>query len=91
MERLAEESRYASIGRERLKIARDLHASLAHSMMALLHEMRLLRRLHTREPQSLGGELAEAEQMAHQGLSEARNAIAQMRDNAVRATGPVPR
>jgi signal transduction histidine kinase len=90
VERLAEESRYASIGRERLKIARDLHDTLAHSMMALLSEIRLLRRLHAREPDSLGAELARAEQVAHEGLTEARNAIAQMRDNAVRETGLGP-
>ncbi|MEA2648636.1 MAG: hypothetical protein QOG61_1071, partial [Candidatus Binataceae bacterium] len=40
--RLAEESRYAAIVRERLKIARDLHDTLAHSMMAMLSEVRLL-------------------------------------------------
>jgi signal transduction histidine kinase len=90
VQRLAEESRYASIGRERLKIARDLHDTLAHSMMALLSEIRMLRRLHARDPDSLGAELARAEQVAHQGLSEARNAISQMRDNAVRETGLGP-
>ena len=35
VERLAEETRYAAIARERLKMARDLHDTLAHSMMAL--------------------------------------------------------
>src|SRR3984957_3615596 len=45
VERLAEESRYAAVVRERLKIARDLHDTLAHSMMAMLSEVRLLRKL----------------------------------------------
>ncbi|MFI4890776.1 MAG: histidine kinase [Steroidobacterales bacterium] len=90
VERLAEESRYAAIVRERLQIARDLHDTLAHSMMAILSEIRLLRRLHARDPAALAGELERAEQVAHQGLTEARNAIAQMRANAVRETGLGP-
>src|ERR1019366_7910679 len=86
-ERLAEESRYASIVRERLNIARDLHDTLAHSMMAMLSEIRLLRKLQAHDPAAVPEELARAEQVAHDGLNEARSAIAQMRVNAVRDTG----
>jgi signal transduction histidine kinase len=88
--RLAEESRYAAIVRERLKIARDLHDTLAHSMMAMLSEVRLLRKLQAYDPASLPDELARAEEVAHDGLNEARTAIAQMRLNAVRDTGLGP-
>ena len=87
VERLAEESRYAAVVRERLKIARDLHDTLAHSMMAMLSEVRLLRKLQVHDPDSLREELARAEEVAHDGLNEARTAIAQMRVNAVRDTG----
>jgi signal transduction histidine kinase len=87
VERLAEESRYATIVRERLKIARDLHDTLAHSMMALLSEVRFLRRLHAREPHAVAEELVRAEDLARKGLQEARSAISQMRVNAVRDTG----
>ena len=90
VERLAEESRYAAIVRERLKIARDLHDTLAHSMMAMLSEIRFLRKLHARDPASLPAELARAEEVAHEGLKEARSAITQMRINAVRETGLGP-
>jgi signal transduction histidine kinase len=90
VQRLAEESRYAAIVRERLTIARDLHDTLAHSMMALLSEIRLLRKLQARDPAALARELATAEQIAHEGLQEARNAITQMRANAVRETGLGP-
>jgi signal transduction histidine kinase len=90
VERLAEESRYSAIVRERLKIARDLHDTLAHSMMAMLSEVRMLRRLHTHDPQSLAAELSRAEEVAREGLKEARTAIAQMRFNAVRDTGLGP-
>jgi signal transduction histidine kinase len=87
VERLAEESRYAAIVRERLKIARDLHDTLAHSMMAMLSEVRLLRKLQVHDPDALRDELARAEEVAHEGLNEARTAITQMRVNAVRDTG----
>jgi signal transduction histidine kinase len=90
VERLAAESRYASIVRERLQIARDLHDTLAHSMMAMLSEIRLMRRLHQRDPQALGEELQRAEEVAHTGLIEARKAITQMRSSAVRETGLGP-
>jgi signal transduction histidine kinase len=87
VERLAAESRYAAVVRERLKIARDLHDTLAHSMMAMLSEVRLLRRLHGHDPAGLAEELARAEEVARDGLNEARTAITQMRLNAVRDTG----
>jgi signal transduction histidine kinase len=90
VERLAEESRFAAIVRERLKIARDLHDTLAHSMMAMLSEIRLLRRLQTHDPAAVADELARAEKVAHEGLQEARTAITQMRVNAVRETGLGP-
>lgn len=90
VERLAEESRYAAIVRERLKIARDLHDTLAHSMMAMLSEVRLLRKLQAHDPAALPEELQRAEQVAHAGLNEARTAIAQMRVDAVRDTGLGP-
>jgi signal transduction histidine kinase len=90
VERLAEESRYAAIVRERLKIARDLHDTLAHSMMAMLSEIRFLRKLHSRDPGAMAAELAHAEEVAHEGLKEARTAITQMRVNAVRETGLGP-
>jgi signal transduction histidine kinase len=90
VERLADESRYAAIVRERLRIARDLHDTLAHSMMAILSEIRFLRRLQLRDPKALTKELARAESIAHEGLQEARRAITQMRVTAVRESGLGP-
>jgi signal transduction histidine kinase len=87
VERLAEDARYAAIVRERLNIARDLHDTLAHSMMAILSEIRYLRRLSAHEPHSVAEELARAEEVAHEGLKEARSAITQMRVSTVRETG----
>jgi signal transduction histidine kinase len=90
VERFAEESRYAAIVRERLKIARDLHDTLAHSMMAMLSEIRFLRKLQAHDPASVAAELERAEEVAHEGLKEARFAITQMRVTAVRDMGLGP-
>ena len=87
IQRLAEEARYAAVVRERLKIARDLHDTLAHSMMAMLTEIRLLKKLAETRPEALPDELIEAEKAAHQGLQEARAAIGQIRYNPVRDVG----
>lgn len=87
VERLSEENQYAAVVRERLRIARELHDTLAHSMMAMLTQIRLLRRFVDTNPGALREELARAEEAAQSGLDEARAAIAQMRYNAVRDTG----
>ncbi len=87
IERLAQQARYAAVARERLRIARDLHDTLAHSMMAMLTEIRVLRRLLATNPEAMTEELARAEETAHQGLEEARAAIIQLRFNPVRDAG----
>jgi signal transduction histidine kinase len=90
VERFAEESRYAAVVRERLKLARALHDTLAHSMMAIISEIRLIRRLQTHDPASVHDELGRAEKLAHDGLREARSAITQMRATTVREAGLGP-
>lgn len=90
VERLADEARYAAVVRERLRIARELHDTLAHSMMAMLAQVRILRKLHARDPAALADELEHAEQTARDGLREARSAITRMRFNGVRDVGLGP-
>jgi signal transduction histidine kinase len=86
--RMADEARHAAVTRERLRIARDLHDTLAHSLMALLTQIRLVRKLRGRMGAAeLDEELGRAEGVATTGLCESRAAIAQMRDNGVRDTG----
>ncbi|MDM0045920.1 histidine kinase [Variovorax dokdonensis] len=85
--RLAQESRDAAVVRERLRLARDLHDTLAHSMMAMLTEIRVLKRLAIARPEALPDELVRAEQAARDGLDEARRAIDQLRSNPVRDIG----
>jgi signal transduction histidine kinase len=87
IERLARESRDAEVVRERLRLARGLHDTLAHSMMAMLTEIRVLKLLATSRPDALPEELRRAEQAARDGLDEARRAIDQLRSNPVRDIG----
>ena len=88
IERLADESRHAAVTRERLRLARALHDTLAHSLMALLTQIRLVRKLHARlNASELDAELGRAEEVAASGLAEARAAITQMRRNGVSDAG----
>ncbi|KQP39896.1 sensor histidine kinase [Pseudorhodoferax sp. Leaf274] len=88
IEAMSEEARHAAVTRERLRLARDLHDTLAHSLMALLQQIRLVRKLRDRmAPQELADELGRAEEVAAAGLTEARAAITQMRHGTVRENG----
>lgn len=88
IERMAQEARHAAVTRERLRLARDLHDTLAHSLMALLTQIRLVRKLKDRLPAAeLAAEFERAEAVAASGLAEARAAITQMRHGSVRENG----
>lgn len=87
VERLAGESRQAALVRERLRLARDLHDTLAHSIMELLSEIRLMRKLADTDPAMLKEELARAEEAAREGLQRARKAISELRRDMVRDMG----
>lgn len=88
IERMAAETRQAAVTRERLRMARDLHDTLAHSLMALLTQIRLVRKLGPRmAPADLDAELERAEVATTTGLAEARAAITAMRSTSVRDTG----
>jgi len=91
IEQLADEARRTAVVRERLRIARDLHDTLAHSLMALLTQVRLVRKLRDRlAPDELDAELARAEDVAASGLAGARQAIGQMRRGGARDNGLGP-
>lgn len=88
IERLAADARRAAVTRERLRLARELHDALGHSLMALLTQVRMVRKLAGRwSPGQLDAELAEAEQVAATGLAEVRSAIGQMRETGLGDTG----
>ncbi len=80
IERMAEANRRAAITRERLRIARDLHDTLANSIVGLLLQIRTARKQLTRvDPTTLESELAQTEQSAREALAQARAAVGELR------------
>jgi signal transduction histidine kinase len=72
-----------AISRERNRMARDLHDTLAHSLSALTVQLEALRTLLSHDPAAARQALDEATELARHGLEESRRAIQALR------TGPV--
>jgi two-component system, NarL family, sensor histidine kinase DesK len=75
----AEVSRLAA-ERERLRIARDLHDLLGHSLTTVAVKAALARRLVPRDPERAAAEMADVESLARQGLADVRAAVAGYRE-----------
>ena len=87
IERMGHEARRVAVTRERLRISRDLHDTLAHSMLALLTQIRLVRKMSETQPELVEAELARAEAAAHEGLAHSRDAVVNLRYSPVREDG----
>ena len=87
VQRLSNETKIAAITRERLRMSRDLHDTLAHSMLAVLTQIKLIRKLQRLRPDSVAEELGFAEKAAEEGLALARQAVGDLRYYAVRDDG----
>jgi len=86
--RLSAESREIALTQQRLRFARDMHDTLAHSMMAVLTQIRLVRKVRKKlSDTEVEEELRRAEDVALNGLNEARNAITEVRSNNVQDHG----
>ncbi|QPF84577.1 hypothetical protein IC762_34100 [Bradyrhizobium genosp. L] len=79
LEAASAEVRFASLARTRLRLARDLHDTLVHSIVALLTQIRLIRHFLSVDPARVADGLATAEDAAASGLARAREAIARLR------------
>ncbi len=73
--------------RERNRLARDLHDTLAHSLAGLVVQLQAIDTLLKAEPDAARSELAKARQLAHTGLQEARQAIQDLRANPIEDLG----
>ncbi|MBS0222481.1 MAG: hypothetical protein JSR91_17265 [Proteobacteria bacterium] len=73
------EVRFASLARTRLRLARDLHDTLAHSIVALLIQIRMIRHFLSTDRERVSEGLAAAEEAAVSGLARVRDAIARLR------------
>ncbi len=69
--------------RERNRLARDLHDTLAHSLAGLVVQLQAIDTLLKAEPEAARSELAKARQLAQTGLQEARHAIQDLRANPI--------
>ena len=88
IKRLSAESREIALTQQRLRFARDMHDTLAHSMMAVLTQIRLVRKIGNKLTENeVEEELRRAEDVAASGLTEARAAILQIRADNVQSKG----
>ena len=65
---------------ERIRIARDLHDLLGHSLTAITVKAGLARRLGSADPARAVGQIAEVEELSRQALAEVRAAVSSYRD-----------
>ena len=73
--------------RERNRLARDLHDTLAHALAGLVVQLQAIETLLQAEPQAVRSELVKARQIAQEGLRETRQAIQDLRVNPIEDLG----
>ena len=78
-----------AISRERNRLARSLHDTLAHSLAALTVHLEALRALQTHDPVAAQEAVDEAICVARQGLEESRQAIQALRVDPLATLGLV--
>lgn len=83
VERLSRENMDSAVTLERLRMSRDLHDTLAHTLTGLLVQIRLVRKLARERIPEVAAELETAETSAREALLEARQAIVNLRENPV--------
>ena len=78
-----------AVSRERNRLARDLHDTLAHSLAALSVQLEALRTLLTHDPAAAQDALNEVTTLARNGLEESRQAIQALRTDPLKTLGLV--
>ena len=78
-----------AVSRERNRLARDLHDTLAHSLTALTVQLEALRTLLIHDPAAAQDKLDEISALARDGLEEARQAIKALRTDPLKTMGLV--
>jgi signal transduction histidine kinase len=73
--------------RERVRLSRELHDTLAHTLAGLIVQLKAIGTLMDRQPEAAKRELRKAEDAAKTGLDETRAAISDLRANMVRDLG----
>jgi signal transduction histidine kinase len=78
-----------AVSRERNRLARDLHDTLAHSLAALSVQLEALRTLLTHDPAAAQDRLNGVTTLARNGLEESRQAIQALRTDPLKTLGLV--
>jgi signal transduction histidine kinase len=73
--------------RERMRLSRDLHDTLAHTLAGLIVQLKAIGTLLDKQPEAAKREILKAEGAARQGLDDTRAAIGDLRANMVRDLG----
>jgi signal transduction histidine kinase len=76
-----------AVSRERNRMARDLHDTLAHSLSALIVQLEALRALLVNDPAGAKEKADELSVLARRGLEESRQAIQALRRDPVEVLG----
>jgi signal transduction histidine kinase len=76
-----------TISRERNRLARELHDTLAHSLSAVAVQLEAVRSLWAVDPGRARKMLAEADETARRGLKEARRAMQDLRASPLQDSG----
>jgi signal transduction histidine kinase len=76
-----------AISRERNRLARDLHDTLAHSLSALTVQLEALRSLLTHDPEAAQCAVDDILHIARDGLQDSRRAILALRTDPVETLG----
>jgi signal transduction histidine kinase len=73
--------------RERNRLARDLHDTLAHALAGLVVQLQAIETLLKAEPEAARSELVKARRIAQEGLQETRQAIQDLRVSPIEDLG----
>ena len=73
--------------RERNRLARDLHDTLAHALAGLVVQLQAIETLLRGEPEAARSELVKARRIAQEGLQETRHAIQDLRVSPIEDLG----
>ena len=73
--------------RERNRLARDLHDTLAHALAGLVVQLQAIETLLGAEPEAARSELVKARRIAQEGLQETRQAIQDLRVHPIEDLG----
>jgi signal transduction histidine kinase len=87
---LAEQGRVReqlAASRERMRLSRDLHDTLAHTLAGLIVQLKAIGMLLDKQPEAAKREVLKAEGAARQGLDDTRAAIGDLRATMVRDLG----